>query len=59
MICETVDTLKNVIGSPPSATDHETLTEVSDNFSITGCDGGISIAKRKLNITLIFALTAF
>ena len=59
MICEIDDTLKNVMGSPPSATDHETLTEVSDNFSITGCDGGISMAKRKLNIRLIFAQAAF
>ena len=59
MICETVDTLKNVMGSPPSATDQETLTDVSDNFSITGRDGGISMAKRKLNIRLIFALTDF
>ena len=56
MICEVVDTLKNVIGRPPSATDQDTFTEVSDNFSITGCDGGISMAKGKLNITLNFSL---
>ena len=56
MICDVIDTLKNVMGSPPSATDQDTFTEVSDNFSIIGCDGGISMAERKLNITLTFSL---
>ena len=58
MICDAIDTLKNVMGSPPSATDQDTFTEVSDNFSITGCDGGISMAKIKLNTTFNF-FTAF